>query len=94
VPGGRDPPLRGQAPPGRRGSRRPAACCTSWLAEEPLRQLLDVLLDNALQHGAGTTTVAAEVTGPWARLTVEDEGPGVPAGHEESRFEARLPVAR
>jgi signal transduction histidine kinase len=63
------------------------------LAEEPLRQLLDVLLDNALRHGAGTTTVAAEATGPWARLAVQDEGPGVPAGQEESVFERHRSLA-
>lgn len=45
-----------------------------------LREALSVLIDNSLQHGAGTTTVrianlpAAEMV----RLTVADSGPGVP----------------
>ncbi|MCF8607236.1 HAMP domain-containing histidine kinase [Gordonia sp. HY442] len=45
-----------------------------------LREALSVLIDNSLQHGAGTTTVrlanlpAAEMV----RLTVADSGPGIP----------------
>nr|WP_308469562.1 HAMP domain-containing sensor histidine kinase [Gordonia spumicola] len=45
-----------------------------------LREALSVLIDNSLQHGGGTTTVrvsnlpAAEMV----RVTVADEGPGIP----------------
>lgn len=44
-----------------------------------LGQSLQVLLDNALEHGAGTITVdVAEVAG-GVRLCVSDEGAGIPA---------------
>ena len=43
-----------------------------------VRQIVGVLLDNALQHGAGTVTVTAREAGPDAvALDVADEGPGV-----------------
>lgn len=44
-------------------------------------QVIDVLLDNALRHGAGTSTIATTHTARFATISVEDEGPGVdPAG--------------
>ncbi len=44
-----------------------------------LGQCLQVLLDNALEHGAGTITVSVHpVPGPGVRLAVADEGPGFP----------------
>jgi signal transduction histidine kinase len=36
--------------------------------------ILDVLLDNALKHGAGTVAVTAEETPGACRLAVTDEG--------------------
>jgi signal transduction histidine kinase len=41
-------------------------------------QVLDVLLENALRHGAGTATVTTRPDGRHACMAVEDEGRGVP----------------
>jgi len=40
-------------------------------------QILDVLLENALQHGAGAVSVNVGVDGRAATVTVSDAGPGV-----------------
>jgi signal transduction histidine kinase len=53
-------------------------------------QALDVLLENALHHGAGTTRLAATTTGGRSVLAVEDQGAGVPAGLEREIFERNV----
>jgi signal transduction histidine kinase len=65
----------------------PAQGVAARLAPEAARQVLDVLLDNALRHGAGATTVRVTAAGGWAQLRVGDEGPGVPADRAEALFE-------
>jgi signal transduction histidine kinase len=50
-----------------------------------LRQILDVLLDNALKHGAGTITVSADDRGDAVTVEVADEGPGL-CGDPETAF--------
>jgi signal transduction histidine kinase len=56
-----------------------------------MRQVLINVLDNAVKYGpAGQTiTVGLEAVeqGPWARITVEDEGPGVPAEQRATIWE-------
>lgn len=42
-----------------------------------LRQILDVLLANALEHGAGVVTLTARPASAGLSLEVSDEGPGV-----------------
>lgn len=57
-----------QAVPVPRVRARPAA----------IGQSLQVLLDNALEHGRGTVTVSIQPVHGGVRLCVGDEGPGIP----------------
>ena len=54
-----------------------------------LRQAVDNLLANAVRHSppAGTVTVAVAGRAGAVRLSVRDEGPGIPAGIRERIFE-------
>jgi signal transduction histidine kinase len=61
-----------------------------------LRQMLDNLLDNAVQHGDGTITVLTRVADGFIEVHVMDEGAGFPEGflpHAFARF-ARADHAR
>jgi signal transduction histidine kinase len=53
-------------------------------------QVIDVLLSNALRHGGGTVAIAVAATDGQARLTVSDEGPGVPDGLLPGLFQPPL----
>jgi signal transduction histidine kinase len=60
----------------------------------PGRQVVDILLDNALQHGGGATSLRIDADGgAWARLAVEDAGTGIPPGQEARIFERRHSLA-
>jgi signal transduction histidine kinase len=54
-----------------------------------LEQALVNLLSNAVRWSpnGGRVTVVVEQDGPWARLSVQDEGPGIPEGDRPRRFE-------
>jgi signal transduction histidine kinase len=58
-----------------------------------LAHVLDVLVDNAVQHGAGTIRVAARRLTAGVALDVADEGPGVPAD-ADGVFRRRSDLAR
>jgi signal transduction histidine kinase len=56
-------------------------------------QALDVLLENAIHHGAGATRLHAAVADGRSVLAVEDDGPGVAAGLEQEIFERHVSTA-
>ena len=58
-----------------------------------LRQILDVLLANALEHGAGTASLSAHDLGAAVAVEVGDEGEGL-SGDPEAAFARRSPQAR
>ncbi|GAA3954925.1 hypothetical protein GCM10023085_41700 [Actinomadura viridis] len=61
-----------------------------------LVRLLGNLLDNAERYAGGKVEVMVSATGSRARLTVTDDGPGIPAADRERVFErfTRLDTAR
>lgn len=60
-----------------------------------LRRAIRNLLENAGRYGAGTIELRLESEGRWARIRVDDRGPGVPVALRERIFEPfyRLPGA-
>ncbi|MFE9424941.1 sensor histidine kinase [Kitasatospora sp. NPDC006697] len=59
-------------------------------------RLVRNLLDNAVRHAATTVTVRLRTADGWAELTVDDDGPGIPAADRERVFDrfVRLDSAR
>lgn len=58
-----------------------------------LRQILDVLVDNALQHGAGAVSLTASDLGDAVAVEVADDGEGLASG-PEAAFTRRSPSAQ
>jgi signal transduction histidine kinase len=56
-----------------------------------LRQILDVLLSNALWHGEGTVTMTARQVDGSVAIDVSDEGPGMPDSLTEYPRDAEQP---
>ena len=50
-------------------------------------QALNPLLENAIRHAASTVSVAVAKRGPTIRLTISDDGPGIPAAAVGDVFE-------
>jgi signal transduction histidine kinase len=78
-------PLRVRAEPG-----LPPAAATAAV----LHQVLDVLVANALEHGAGTVTVAVRTAGGGVAVDVSDEGAGFDAAVLADAFRRGNPRAR
>jgi two-component system OmpR family sensor kinase len=55
--------------------------------EDAIRQLIWILLDNALRHARSRVSVTLLSEGDWARLTVADDGPGIALDEREHVFE-------
>ena len=63
---------------------------------DELTSVVRNLLDNAERHAASVVKVSLATKGPWVRLAVEDDGPGVDPNLRDKVFErfARLQEAR
>lgn len=57
-------------------------------------QVLGNLLDNAARHAAGRIRVEARAVNGAARITVQDDGPGVPASRAEEIFLPYMQLTR
>jgi signal transduction histidine kinase len=49
----------------------------AWGQADALKQVLLVLLDNAIKHGDGAIAVSGEISQKSVRLSVHDSGPGI-----------------
>src|SRR5699024_2937932 len=79
-----EPPLRAE---GRELRSDVAAEPRARATPARLRELVGVLLDNALRHGAGTVTLTARQAAPMVLIEVRDEGDGVPERLAEHIFD-------
>ena len=58
-----------------------------------LRQILHVLVGNAIRHGGGRVAIWGVTEGQAFRLTVSDDGAGLPAGLGNAVFEQYVDLA-
>lgn len=66
--------------------RLPADPLIARASPGAVEQALDVLLDNALQHGAGAVEVVARESDGYVSVGVTDEGPGIPDARVATLF--------
>ncbi|QEC49817.1 HAMP domain-containing histidine kinase [Baekduia soli] len=72
---------------GRRLTLRAGAPVRAFASPGTVGQVLDVLLDNALVHGAGDVVVEVTADERLATIAVQDGGPGVPEADAERIFD-------
>jgi signal transduction histidine kinase len=72
---------------GRRLELADGAAASPVASRGAIGQALDVLVDNALQHGRGTVTIGVGHRDGRIVLAVSDEGPGVAPGSERLVFQ-------
>jgi signal transduction histidine kinase len=69
-----------------------------WVTGDPraLSRMVRNLLDNADRHASRSVRVIVDRDGPWARVVVADDGPGIPPSERDRVFErfVRLDEAR
>jgi two-component system, NtrC family, sensor histidine kinase KinB len=60
-----------------------------WVDEDMIRRVLINLLENAIKYTPvrGEITVAGEVEGDWVKLSIKDNGPGIPRDAREHIFD-------
>ncbi len=66
---------------------RPTAPAVVRGNPDGLRRLVTNLVDNAVRHADTAVTVAVLAGPPWVRLSVRDDGPGIPAADRERMFD-------
>jgi signal transduction histidine kinase len=76
--------------------RRPAAPLETVGERDALGRIIANLLDNAVRHAAGAVQLAVASDGAYQKITVADDGPGIPAADRERVFQrfTRLDDAR
>lgn len=67
--------------------RVPPTSCPVWAAPGEVELVLDNLLRNASRHARGMIDVLVLPTVDGVRLTVDDDGPGVPVEHRSRIFD-------
>lgn len=75
------------APPDRSITHSAEGDTVAMVDADRLRQVIDNLIDNALKHAAGSVQVAVSGNGKAVRVTVSDDGTGIPPGERSAIFE-------